>query len=241
MTNWAASIPLSVAVGIGPLRFLPGAEACAIGEMIWLRGTELSDADELRVRQLPGAERFQVNDAQELIPPGMLLPVGRLPAGPWLKLREFIEPELPPPRIVGATVQSISLSLVRDRQQREVAAILTSFGRWREYSLTAPQARLSPLKFAASSDGNVLIVGAPLPPIGGAYFTEEDGIYVAAGWHWSPAVSALVVRLVLRLQKDDLALWHSAGHWELIRRSDFVAARRGAVRATGEALEHVSR
>jgi hypothetical protein len=239
--TWAASIPRSAAAGLGPLRFLAGAEACFADELIWLRGNELSDADELRVRQLPGAERFQVNEAQELIPPGALLPVGKLPAGDWQKLISFIVPELPPPRIVAGSLPRLSLTLVRDAEQRDVAALLTSFERWREYALQAPQVRLSPLQFAASSAGNVLIVGTPLPPISGTFFTEASGIYVAAGWHWSPAVSAAVVRRALQLQPDDLALWHATGHWELICRTDFVAARRAAVRATGEALEHVSR
>ncbi len=130
---------------------------------------------------------------------------------------------------------------MRDPEQRDVAALVTSFEQWRAYALTAPQARLSPLQFAVSSAGNVLIVGTPLPPIGGTFFTEDRGVYVAAGWRLSPAVSAAVVRRALQLQADDLALWHATGHWELIRCTDFVAARRAAVRATGEALEHVSR
>ncbi len=115
MTTWAASIPLSSAAGIGPLRFLNGAEACIAGDMIWLRGIELNDADELRVRQLPGAERFQVNEAHELIPPGALLPVGHLPTGSWQKLSVFIVPELTSPRIVAGTVSTLKLTLVRAR------------------------------------------------------------------------------------------------------------------------------
>lgn len=241
MTAWAASVPQSAAAGNGPLRFLAGAEACRVGETIWLRGAELSDVDELRLRQLPGAERFEVNASRELIPPGSLLPVGHLPSGPWHKLRDFVVPELPPPRIVAGTRSAISLTLVRDANQRAVAALLTTFAAWRDYSLSAPQARLAPLKFAASGDGNVLIIGSPLPPLAGSYFSEAQGIYVAAGWHWSPAVSAAVVRRVLRLQPADLALWHATGYWELLRQDDFVAARRAAVRATGEALAHVSR
>jgi hypothetical protein len=156
-------------------------------------------------------------------------------------LSEFLQPELPPLRIVAGTLPSIPLSLVRDTEQREVTALLIKHESWQEYALTAPQARLSPLKFAASCNGNVLIVGNPLPPLGGSLYWEDHGVYVAAGLHWSPAVSAAVVRRVLQLQEGDLALWQATGSWELIRRSDFVAARRGAVRATGEALAHVSR
>lgn len=234
--GWAASLPLTAAAGLGPLRFMAGAEACVVGEHIWLRGNELSDEDELRLRQLPGAERFQVNERGELVPLGALLPCGHLPSSTWQRLRAFLQLELPQLRIVAGTVPTLTLELKRNTQQREVAALLTSFDEWEKYALHAPQVRLVPLKFALSSERRVLIVGTPLPPITGERFWEGSGIFVAAGLHWSPAVDAAIVRRVLQLTNDDVALWLASGSWELIRRGDFVAARRAAVRATREAI-----
>jgi hypothetical protein len=232
VTQWAASLPLTAAAGLGPLRFLNHTEALLQGETVWLRGQELNDADELRLRQIPGVERFQVSGDGELFPAGSLLPCGRLPAGTWQKLKDFLQPRLPPLRIVAGTLPQISLSLVRVTQQRDVGALLTTITAWEAYALSAPQVRLQPLKFAMNAERRVLIVGTPLPPLLGELFWEANGIFIAAGWCWSPAVEATIVRRLLQLSDDDVALWPANGQWELIRRSDFVAARRAAVRAT---------
>lgn len=230
--GWAASLPLPAVAGLGSLRFLNGAEALLHGETVWLRGKELHDADELRLRQVAGAERFQVSGAGELFPPGSLLPCGRLPVGTWQKLKDFLQPQLPPLRIVAGTLPQLTLSLVRDTEQHEVAAVLTTITAWEEYALSAPQVRLQPLKFAMNAERRVLIVGTPLPPLAGERFWEANGIFLAAGWCWSPAIDATIVRQLLQLSDDDVALWQANGQWELIRRGDFVAARRAAVRAT---------
>lgn len=235
--SWAASLPLSAVAGLAPLRFLAGAEAIVLGEQIWLRGEVLSDADELRLRQVPGLERFDVRELGILFRAGSLLPCGELPSGAWQRLRELLQPEAPPLRIVGSTWPQLTLSLVRDTEQREVTALLTTIQAWEEYALTAPQARLSPLKFAMNSDGLVLIAGSPLPPLVGQRLWEAKGIFIAAGWHWSPAVEATIVRRVLQLGEHDYALWHADGGWELIRQNDFVAARRAAVRATAAGVQ----
>lgn len=247
--TWAVSLPTSAIAGLGPLRFLAGAEACRAGDVIWLRGTELSNADELKLRQLTGAGRFNVNPQGEIIPANSRLPVGTLPSIGWMKLDKFLEPNLPEMRYVAGSFSQLQLSLVRDLQEREVAALLTTFDAWCEYALTAPQARLAPLKIATTDHNGltparspiVLIIGKPLPPVTGERFWEQQGIFVAAGWHWSPAVDPQTARRALGLQPGDIALWHADGQWELIRTSDLTPARRAAVRATAEELAHDSR
>jgi hypothetical protein len=230
--EWAASLPLAAAAGLASLRFLRGTAALIVEEVIWLRGQKLSAADELRLRQVPDLERFQVTEQGELLPMGSLLPCGHLPSGTWQKLKDFLQPQLPPLRIVADTLPQLTLSLVRDTQQRDVAAVLTTINVWEEYALSAPQVRLTPLKFAMNAERKVLIVGTPLPPLTGEWFWEAGGIFIAAGWCWSPAVEPVIVRRLLQLSDDDVGLWHANGQWELIRRNDCVAARRAAVRAS---------
>jgi hypothetical protein len=247
--TWAVSLPLTAADGLGPLRFLAGAEACREVDTIWLRGAALNEADELRLRQLPGAKRFNVNPQGEVVPIDSLLPTGVLPTAGWTKLDRFLEPVLPELRIVSGSLFKLPLSLVRDTQEREVSALLTSFDEWRTFVLTAPQVRLMPLKFAATNHVGLtrgrspmaLVIGTPLPPLRGERFYACDGIFIAAGWQWSPAVDAQTLRRALGLQTGDLALWHANGTWELLRTSDLAPARRSAVRATAEGLADVGR
>lgn len=192
--SWAVSLPIGAAGGLGPLRFLSGAEACGDSGLIWLRGAELSETDEVRLRQLPGAQRFSVNERMEIVPSGSLLPAGLLPSTGWQPLRTFLEPVLSELKFVSGSIPRLPLTLVRDTEQREVAALLTTMSAWRDYALTAPQVRLAPLKFAACrregeapAEPLALIIGNPLPPLAGERFWEQRGLFIAAGWHWSPA------------------------------------------------------
>ncbi|HVW35796.1 MAG TPA: hypothetical protein VHB99_00775, partial [Pirellulales bacterium] len=70
----------------------------------------------------------------------------------------------------------------------------------------------------------------PLAPLGGVQYVEESGIAVPAGWHWSPAVEAAVVRAALGLEPGDSALWFADGSWQKIAADDWVRATRSAAR-----------
>ena len=91
----------------------------------------------------------------------------------------------------------------------------------------------TPLLRKAGGEGSrVAIHGTPLPPLPGRMFCETDGVAAQAGWTWTPAVEARIVRQVLGLAKGDLALLHADGSWEHLRAGGFVAATRSAVRLT---------
>ena len=68
-----------------------------------------------------------------------------------------------------------------------------------------------------------------LPPLPGQRWVEQEGIAVPAGWTWTPAVEAALVRQVFGLAAGDVALWHADGAWERIAGDEFVRATRAAV------------
>ena len=84
----------------------------------------------------------------------------------------------------------------------------------------------------------MIVRGTPLPPLPGERWVECEGIATPAGWRWSPAVEAAIVRAVFGLQPGDLALWQTDGTWQRVRAAEFTAASRAAVRATAEGLQH---
>lgn len=238
MNRWALRMPRDAAPALGPLRLLPGIEAASVGDEVWLRGDALTEDQQQRLRAVPGADRFFVNQDGELTPAGARLPTGWLPEAGWLPLAELVRPSMSLAALPAAAPARLPLTLVRDNGVRPVSAILTSFDAWSAYAESAPLVRLSRLAFLADHDARVLIVGTPLPPLAGDRYWETDGIYVAAGFHWQPAVDARLVRRSLGLAEGELALWHSDGLWERASRDDLVAARRSAVRATREGLSH---
>lgn len=236
MICWAVRLPSAGAQNAVRLWRVPGVEVCAVERMVWLRGGELDEALELRLRSLPGAERFSVLPDGQLCSPGALVPRGRLPRGPWVALNAWLVVEPPVAGLAGRLAESVPLHLVRSAEVGEPDAVLTDLARWESYACIAPQVRLDRWLFTAAGDGRVLVCGRPLPPIPGLRLVERQRVLTPAGWTWSPKVEAVIVRSAGGLQPGDLMLWHVDGRWERIPGEEFVRATRSAVRKTAEAF-----
>jgi len=235
MTRWAIRVPQSSLSSLGALRLLPDVIACASNDCIWLCGQDrFEESDELRLRQIPGAERYQVTEENELIRQGARLPTDRLPAEQWIALHKFVVPHLETKDLREFSPSKLPLALVRDGQERPIAGLLTKLCAFAAYAETASAVRLARLKFIACAEGNIFVIGAPLPPLVGSRYWEDSGIFVAAGYIWQPAVEAPILRQTLKLNDDEIAVWHASGEWDRVSRSQFVSARRADVRATRE-------
>src|SRR5262245_8466621 len=119
MTRWAAQIPHTSLTSLGALRLLDAVDACATKESIWLRCDELlHEEDVLRLRQVPGARRYEITEHNELIPLGSLVPSGTLPDGPWIALTILLAPQLSTQPLPASSIARMSLSLARDDHER---------------------------------------------------------------------------------------------------------------------------
>lgn len=235
-TPWAVCLTGPAAAIAGRLRQLGGVEVCRLGENLWLRGNALDESLDRRLRCLPGAQRFLVLPDGQLRAQGARVPRGRLPEGPWIPLRRWLAVELPLAGLAGRLQERVPLKVVRSTEPQDPGAILTEVDAWQTYVATAPQARLDRWMFAAAGDGRVLVRGSPLPPIRGERLVDRDGILVPAGWTWSPAVEAAVIRNLLGLGEGDLALLHPKDAWECVPAAELVRATRPAVRTTADAF-----
>jgi hypothetical protein len=232
--RFALSLSRTEAGRLGPLRRWSALEVCEAGEAIWLRAARLDNEQWDFCRRLPGADRYEVLADGQLLPAGALVPRGYLPAGPWQALSAWLQLELPAAAASLATPPRIPLRLAPAHEPRAAAWLLTSLAEWCAYAQLAPKARLARWSFAADAAGRVVVRGAPLPPLRGTHYVEESGIAVPAGWHWSPAVEAAVVRAALRLEQGDCALWFADGSWQRIAAGDWVRATRSAARLSLE-------
>ncbi len=232
--RFAIRLPQESAAHLGPLRRWSAFEVCIEDDCVWLRAASLTEEQWEYCRRLPGADRYQVLDDRQLLPAGALVPRGFLPGGPWEPLVTWLRVELPAAEPALAAPPRMTLSLTRSNEPRAASWLLTTMHEWSAYVETAPQVRLDRWTFAADSSGAVVVRGAPLPPLRGTQYVERAGIGVPAGWAWSPAVDAAVVRAVMRLEHGDCALWMSNGAWQRIEAGDWVRATRSAVRLTVE-------
>ena len=235
--SWAIRLSRTDAATLARLKGRHGLEVCLLEDTVWLRGTEIDDDLEKRLRALP-ADRFEVLPDRQLVRSGCRVPKGYLPDGTWLALSDTVRVELGVPALAAECNDRVRLQLVRGGPARDANLLLTTIEAWTAYGERAPHVRLQQLAFAASDTGTVLVRGAPLPPLPGLRFVEDQGIAVPCGWTWSPAVDAEVVRGLLQLQTGDLALLHADGTWDRLRADDFVRATRSAVRATFEGAAH---
>jgi hypothetical protein len=126
----------------------------------------------------------------------------------------------------------LSLTLVRGGSERLATALVTSLPEWATYVESAPQLRTSRLVFLVERSGETWIMGTPLPPLSGVRCYELDGLFVPAGFVWSPAVDSQTVRLSLGLAADEVAMFEIDGAWRRAARTEFVKGSRAAIRAT---------
>lgn len=234
---WAVRLPPDKVAAAAALRLWPGVRVCPDDETsgLWLRGDELSQALELELRKLPGAERFTINRLEVddvLVPVGRQLPEAFVPTGEWTPIADWFRPVLPVAALPAVMPVKTPVNLVRSGRVAESNVLVTSSSAWAGWVTSAPRLRLRRLSFAASDDQRVVVRGSPQPPIPGRAYTERQGIAVPNGWEIHPAVDAATMRCLLGLGETDLAILHEDGRWERVPADAFVAASRSAVRAT---------
>lgn len=225
----------------------PGVSACLVGDALWVQGHdeaalppggEAATSTERALRRSGGA-RFRLDPDGQLVPEGARLPAAeRLPAGPWRPLGELLRLALPPARAVVAEAPGqAALRLVRDERDPgpDPCGLLVVDARgFAAWAVGAPAVRLAPLRIAARGDGPELLVrGAPLPPLPGARYVLDGPLALPAGLRLEPAVDAASLSSLLRLEPDDLLLASGgpgAVALERVPGAAFVAASRGAAR-----------
>lgn len=234
---WAVCLSRVDADTLARLRSRHGLEVCEQQDLVWLRGRGMDEDLDKRLRSLPGV-RFEVLSDRQLVPNGCRVPRGYLPDGSWIALSEAVCIEIESPALGAENKGKVDVGLVRGGTSREANLLLTTVDAWSAYADTAPQVRLQHLAFAMNEARDILIRGRPLPPLPGTRLVEQNGVAVPCGWTWAPAVDAAVLRDLLRLEPDDLALLHADGTWDHLRADDFVLASRSAARLTLEGAGH---
>jgi hypothetical protein len=234
--SWAIALPAGSLSAAAQLRLVPGITVCQAPDGLWLRGADADDSLNQRLRLLPGGTRFTVLDDGQLVPQGMRVPLGHLPAGPWQPLADWLQVTVPAAEWATTAISPIRLSIVPSREVREPGMLLTRLTSWLAYLRTAPGWRIQRWTFAARGDGSVLVGGKPLPSIPGVQWVVDEGLATVAGTTWTPPVDARTLRQTLGLADGEVALLHSADRWDRIPAENWVRASRSAATATARSL-----
>jgi hypothetical protein len=103
---------------------------------------------------------------------------------------------------------------------------------WQQYAATAPEVRLLGLRFAASANDQVLVLGTPLPPVPGKEYWSTHDLLLPAGFDFELPLAAGLLAAKLNPRNDAVLRFGPDGSWEKIPKEALVPASRSAARLT---------
>ncbi|HEX3134065.1 MAG TPA: hypothetical protein VHX44_10850 [Planctomycetota bacterium] len=227
--TWAVELAdrdLSVAAS---LRTRTEVRAAVLTTKAWLCGTDRSTETVVLLRRIPGAVYYRVDAEARLRRDGRQLPEGTLPHAPWLPLPELLPVQVPI-AVATAGVDALRLELSVSDAERPVAGLLLT---WRDLCAWvehAPAHRCAPLRIARRADGQVLVLGAPLPPLRGTPLWACGPALMPCGLALSPTVPLSWLERALALPPGDLVLIGQR-EWQRIAASDLIPLSRAVARS----------
>ncbi len=115
---WAICVPAEKLAASGGIRLRPRILVAIIDGTAWLRGAELTDELDHALRLLRGAVRYHLAAGGALIPPGLRIPIGKLPELEWKSLADLLVFHPQPPALPGQLGQKAPLRLERGGMER---------------------------------------------------------------------------------------------------------------------------
>lgn len=206
-----ASLPRSALAVLADLRGLPDVGVTLAGERAWVRWPAGDEEVLRRLLPVPGVELYEQRE-QHWYRHGQLLPSFGLPLdAAGQPLRQALTPEpARPESLARYEPRRCPLRLVRDDQPRGASALrggLAQLAKWAETATTAQLAALA----AARCGGQVVLLGAPLPPLPDAERFWGERILVPLGMRPEPALPEAALAEVLGVKEDDLLVLGSGG------------------------------
>jgi hypothetical protein len=181
---WVGRLPRRDIAALDACRLVPSLELCEEDDEVWVR----IRGDDQNARELLAHVPWTAT--YDLLPGGVLrrcghsLPEQCLPGGRWERLSAALQPELPAAREPGQPPGRVDLQLVNGGEWKSPNMLGINSGVWSSFVDTAASVRLKRLYFAQTGR-DVIVRGAPLPPVPGTQFIEENGIAKPVGMRFS--------------------------------------------------------
>ncbi len=217
---------------LGELRCFPQLVVALQGNRLWLRGIPVGGEDQHLFLRLPATERYLLGVDDLLFLPGSVTPIAYLPSLHWKPIGDFIVPELPVAAYGGSFSETIEAKLVSSSMEQKAIGMFCSLSDLQAWVDAAPEVRIKALKFAAEEDGEVLVMGEPLPTIPGRALWECEGLLLPAGYKLEYAMFARTIRQQLDPEGMDWLVFQADGGWERVPKANLIPATRSGIRQT---------
>ncbi|MGI4759170.1 MAG: hypothetical protein ACRYF0_00585 [Janthinobacterium lividum] len=219
---------------LGGVRAVPGLQAAEAAGELWLRGLPATGELPLVVRALPATAAYELDAQGRLFPLGSLTPTSQLATLTWQPIQAFVPLQVPTAALPAQGAPRYQVRLVPSARAEAGAALLTTFATWHAYAATAPEIRLTGLRFAVAADHRVLLLGTPLPPVPGQEHWLREGLLLPAGFDFEAPLLAPLLARQLNAATDALLLFAADGRWERIASENILPVTRSAVRLTAK-------
>jgi hypothetical protein len=166
---------------LAPHRHRDGWEiAVADGETCFLKAP-LNPQTEEQLAHLPSLMRWTLEHGNQLVPLDKQLPDSLIPDLPWLPLASLLPLTTTRLRENEAFFGHLGFALIQTSTNTAPSALFLDFNQLAAWAETAPEPRLTQLKFAVSDSGQALIIGTPLPPLPGKTFHQNQRLLIPSG------------------------------------------------------------
>jgi hypothetical protein len=214
---------------IGKIRTVPGWQAALHLDRIWLKGPLNNGEDQLLLYALPVIESYEIDEQNRLFPLNSLTPTAIMEPMDWQAITDFLPVELPVSALPGTLQMHMPVRLLRVASTKPTYALQISLPVWRSFVDGAPLVRLQQLRFAVSTDQQVLVVGDPLPPVPGTGYWRNGNLLIPVGFDFDPPLLADL--LVHRLDtKEGFIVFNENGQWTNIPAYSLHDADRALIR-----------
>ncbi|WNJ19288.1 hypothetical protein [Pontibacter sp. G13] len=224
--RWLIHIEAAVWPSLIRWRTHPALEAAQIGESYWVAHQEWSEKVPKILLQIPNDGVFYLDDRRRLFPMEGITPVGTMPNLNWQSLQALFPIDVPTASLPGQGIQPVTLQLIADTACPAPNALLIEEDHWDTFLQTAPAFKLAKWEYARSNTKQILVLGAPLPPLPGTSYHRSGQLLIPTGWRFqTPDLAGLFEAQAVPMGLG-LALVHPDGNWEHISLMDILPVSR---------------
>lgn len=217
---------------LGALRCWPEIKVAFEGEYIWLTGFDEHQIKQADLVSIPSLERFYAQEG-ELYLIGNTLPQCVEPMLLWTPIQRAIQVELPSyNHHYFGVEEKISIALEQSAENKKAFAQLVDIGVLSQYVESAPEIRLSSLKWTLINQDTCLVLGQPTLPLPGETFWLDQPFLLPMGKKLN--VSFLKQQLLQKLgvHHSDVVLWWPNNEYSLIEFNQIEKLSLSSVRLT---------
>lgn len=200
------------------------------GQNIWIKDFTVSQWNDVKLSQIPFAERFILRQ-QLLFPEGYLLPSGKMPVLFWTPIERAIPVSMPAlnHNYFGID-QRVKIRLRISLTEQECVAAILQISDLLNYSESAPAIRLAGLRWCLLSHDRVLVYGSPLLPVKAQAYWKRENSLLPAGYDFEFSVLSKTIERKINPENNHWILWNTDGTYLLIPQKDLEALSRSSVR-----------